>query len=149
MLAVTVGPLLGYWLVERPRLALWLGLLSVLPVVALTLVPTSRDLVVGCAAEWSFPKLGAVELMANLVLFVPPTLLFGVALRRPLLVLVRASAASALIEVLQAFATTLGRSCSTNDWLYNTLGAVLGAVVAVAALRARRATRAQAAGSGD
>lgn len=147
LLAVTVGPLLGYWLVERPRLALSLGLLSVLPVVALTLVPTSRDLVVGCAAEWSFPRLGAVELMANLVLFVPPALLFGVALRRPLLVLVAASATSALIEVLQAFATALGRSCSTNDWLYNTLGAALGAAIAGAALRARRATRAQRAAS--
>lgn len=114
-----------------------------LPVVALTLVPTSRDLVVGCAAEWSFPKLGAVELMANLVLFVPPALLLGVALRRPLLVLVAASATSALIEVLQAFATALGRSCSTNDWLYNTLGAALGAAIALAALRARRETRAR------
>lgn len=78
---------------------------------------------------------GAVELMANLVLFVPPALLFGVALRRPLLVLVGAGATSALIEVLQAFATVLGRSCSTNDWLYNTLGAALGAAIAVAVLR--------------
>jgi hypothetical protein len=86
---------------------------------------------------------GAVELMANLVLFVPPALLFGVALRRPLLVLVGAGATSALIEVLQAFATVLGRSCSTNDWLYNTLGAALGAAIAVAALRARGATRAR------
>lgn len=147
LLAVTVGPLLGSWLIGRPGLALWLGVLSLLPVVALTLVPTNRDLVVGCASEWSFPTLGAVELMANLVLFVPPALLFGVALRRPLLVLVGASATSALIEVLQAFATALGRSCSTNDWLYNTLGAALGAAIAVAALRARGATRAHGAAS--
>lgn len=86
---------------------------------------------------------GAVELMANLVLFVPPALLFGVALRRPLLVLVGAGATSLLIEVLQAFATVLGRSCSTNDWLYNTLGAALGAAIAVAVLRGRGATRAR------
>lgn len=134
---------MGYWLVERSLLARWLGVLSLLPVVALTLMPTSRDLALGCAAEWSFPTLGAVELMANLVLFVPPALLFGVALRRPLLVLGAASATSALIEVLQAFATALGRSCSTNDWLYNTLGAALGTAIAVAALRARGAASGQ------
>ena len=59
LLMVTVGPLLGYWLVGHPRLALWLGFLSLLPVLALTLVPTSRDLAVGCATEWSLPTLGA------------------------------------------------------------------------------------------
>lgn len=107
--AVIGGPLLGYWLITRPRLATRLGLLSLLPVVALTLVPTRRDLAVGCAAEWDFPTLGAVELMANVMLFVPPVLLLGIALRRPFVVLFGASATSALIEVVQAFVTALGR----------------------------------------
>jgi VanZ family protein len=139
-LLLTVGPVLGWWLVDRPRIALWLGALSLLPVAALTLVPTDRDLPVTCAVEWSTPDLGKVELMANLVLFVPPVLLLGVAVRRPLVVLLAASAGSALIEVVQAFVTALGRSCSTNDWLYNTLGAALGAVLATLVLRRHRRT---------
>lgn len=138
VLLLTAGPALAWWLAERPRLATGLGLLSLLPVAALTLVPTDRDLAVGCATEWSFPTLGAVELMANVVLLVPPTVLLGVALRRPLLVLVAASAGSALIEVVQAFVTALGRSCSTNDWLSNTLGAVLGTAIATLALWLQR-----------
>jgi hypothetical protein len=135
---IVLGPLAAYWLIARPRLAGWLGLASILPVAALTLVPTSRDLAIGCAAEWDFPTLGAVELMANVVLFVPPVLLIGAAMRRPVLVLIGASIASGLIEFVQAYVTMLGRSCSTNDWLSNTLGAVLGAAIASLALRVRQ-----------
>ena len=132
--AVVVGPVVGYRLIDRPHLATWLGLASLLPVAALTLSPTERDLERGCAVEWALPTLAAVELMANVVLFVPPALLFGVAVRRPLMVLVGASAASALIELIQAIAVALGRSCSTNDWLSNTLGAALGTAIAASAL---------------
>ena len=57
--------------------------------------------------------------MANVVLLVPPVLLLGIAVRRPVAALLVASLASGLIEVVQAFVTALGRSCSTNDWLAN------------------------------
>lgn len=86
-----------------------------LPVAALTLVPASRDLATGCTTERRFPTLGAVELMANVVLLVPPVLLLGVAVRRPSAVCLGAIVASGLIEVTQAFAPALGRSCSTSD----------------------------------
>lgn len=135
---LAIGPVIGYWLVVRPRLATWLGLASLLPVAALTLIPASRDLVTGCAQEWDFPTFGAVELMANVVLFVPPVLLFGVASRRPGAVWLGASAVSGLIEVTQASVPALGRSCSTNDWLANSLGAALGAAIAALALWSRR-----------
>jgi hypothetical protein len=135
---IVLGPVAAYWLITRPRLAGCLGLASILPVAALTLVPTSRNLAIGCAAEWDFPTLGAVELMSNVVLFVPPVLLLGTAIRRPLVVLIGASSVSVLIEFVQAFVTVLGRSCSTNDWLSNTLGAVLGTAIAAVALRARQ-----------
>jgi glycopeptide antibiotics resistance protein len=136
--AVVLGPVVGHWLVGRPRLNRWLAVASLVPVAVLTLAPTRRYLDVGCAAEWSVPTLGAVELMANVVLFVPPVLLFGTAIGRPLLVLVGASATSATIELLQALVPALGRSCSTNDWLANTLGSLLGAGLAAAALAASR-----------
>jgi hypothetical protein len=131
---VAIGPVAGYWLALRPRLAKWLGLASLLPVVALTLVPASRDLAIGCATEWGFPTFGAVELMANVVLFVPPVLLLGVAVRLPSVVCLGAIVASGLIEVTQALVPMLGRSCSTNDWLANAIGSALGAAIAVLAL---------------
>jgi glycopeptide antibiotics resistance protein len=140
-----VGPLAGFWLIDRPRVANWLGMASLLPIAALTLVPTNRDLAVGCATEWDFPSLGAVELVANVVLFIPPALLFGVAVRRPLVVLFGASIGAGLVEVAQALLTTLGRSCSTNDWLSNTLGATLGAAIAALVIWCRRVERGEAA----
>ncbi len=114
--------------------------LSTLVIALATLFPASGEPVVGCTIEWDFPTLGAVELMGNLVLFVPAVLLAGVLTQRPLGVLIAASGASLLVEVIQAFATVLGRSCSTNDWLSNTLGALLGTVLAAAALRIARPT---------
>lgn len=138
VVTVTLGPVLGYWLVGRPRLTTWLAFAAVVPVAVLTFTPTNRDLDVGCATEWSVPTFGAVELMANVVLFVPPVLLFGLAGRRPLLSLLAATLTSALIESLQAVLPVLGRSCSTNDWLSNTLGSVLGAALAALVLGAVR-----------
>jgi len=135
---VTIGPVVGYWLIDRPLLAKVLALASTLPIAVLTLVPASRELAVGCATEWDLPTFGAVELMANVVLFVPPALLLGVGFRRPLVVLLGASMVSGLVEVTQAFVTALGRSCTTNDWLANTLGAALGAAIATLAFRLRR-----------
>src|SRR3954465_15546073 len=79
VIAVVLSPLIAYWLVTRSRLAPWGGVVITLPILALTPLPTSRDQHAGCAAEWSFPTLGAVEPMANVMLFVLPVLLLGVA----------------------------------------------------------------------
>ena len=142
---VLVGPLVGAWLVSRTQVAGVLLALSIVTLALLTLVPTSRELEGGCAFEWDLPSFGAVELMANVILFAPVTLLAGIVTRRPVVALLAASGASAAVEGVQALAPVLGRSCSTNDWLSNTLGAVLGAVLAAAALRiARRSTVARA-----
>lgn len=134
---VLLGPVVGAWLVPRRRLTAALLGLSIGLVALLTLVPTSRELTVGCTNEWSLPTLGAVELVANVILFAPVVLLAGVLVRRPWLVALGASVVSLLIEAVQAVVPALGRSCSTNDWLSNTLGALLGAVLAAVALRLR------------
>lgn len=68
------------------------------------------------------------------MLTVAPALLAGVAARRPLLIGLLLSAVSAAVEGLQALLPALGRSCDTSDWLSNTIGAVLGAGLAAAAL---------------
>ena len=87
-----------------------------------------------CVIEWSAPGLGRVELMANIVLFAPPVALVAVLTRRPAVALLTGSVTSVVIEAVQAFFTPLGRACSTNDWLYNTIGAALGALIGAVAL---------------
>ena len=133
-LLVVVGPPAGAWLRGRPALAGTLAAASLLPVALLTLVPTDREVFTRCEVAWSMPTPGRVELAANVVLLVVPVLLLGVALGRPLVALAAGSATSALIEVVQALVIGLGRSCSTDDWASNTVGAVIGAVLAAAAL---------------
>lgn len=134
-LLVGLGPVVGWWLTTRPVLAGALSAVALLPVAFLTLVPADRELFERCEVAWAVPTPGRVELAANVVLFIAPALLAGVALRRPMLALVAASGLSAAIEVFQALVTALGRSCSTNDWLSNTIGAGIGALLAWAALR--------------
>jgi len=132
---VAAGVLAGPWLVPRRRLTWVLAAASLLPVVALTLVPVDRELFARCTVQWALPTPGRVELMANVVLFAAPVLLAGVATRRPLVALLVGSGASVLVEAFQAAVPAIGRSCDTNDWLANTIGAALGAAVAWVALR--------------
>jgi len=135
VLFVVAGPFVGALLARRPRIAWLLTGLSLLPVAALTLVPVRRELYDVCTVQWALPTVGRVELMANVVLFVLPVLFAGVASRKPILMLLAASALSVLIELFQALVPAIGRSCDTNDWLCNTIGAAVGAALAIIALR--------------
>ncbi|MFD6177513.1 MULTISPECIES: VanZ family protein [unclassified Isoptericola] len=140
-LAVLVagGLALGPWLVARRRAAWALCAASLVPVLLLTMVPVDRELFARCTVGWSLPTPGRVELLANVVLFVAPVFLAGVALRRPLLAFAGGTVVSALVELVQALVPALGRSCDTDDWLSNTIGAALGAGLAwVAVVRWRR-----------
>ena len=139
-LVLVLGPPLGRWLVPRRRTAWALTAVALLPVAALTLVPVDRELFGCCEFAWALPTFGRVEIFANVLLLVPAALAAAVALRRPLLALLAGSTLSAAIELLQALVPALGRSCSTNDWLANTIGAALGAALGWFALHwARRA----------
>jgi VanZ family protein len=134
-LLVVLGPLLGRWAVDRPRTARWLTAAALVPVGLLTLVPVDRRLSVRCETAWAIPTVGRVELAANVVLFVAPVLFASVASRRPLLVAAAASGLSAAIEATQALLPALGRSCSTDDWLSNTIGAAIGGLLGWLTLR--------------
>lgn len=81
-------------------------------------------------------SLAAVLLVANVLLYVPLGLLALFGWQRPLLVLPTAAALSIVIEVAQWQA--LGRVGSTDDFLLNMTGAVVGLVLA---LTVRSATR--------
>lgn len=138
---VLLGPLAGRWLLGRPRAAWTLFGASLVPVALLTLVPTSREVFERCAVGWALPTFGRVELMANVILVVPPVLLAAVATRRPFLALLAGVAASAAIETVQALVPALGRSCDTTDWLSNTIGAIVGAALGAAAIRLEHRSR--------
>lgn len=128
-------PLAGVWLASHPRvMAVLLGA-AVLAVLLLTLTPTGREPAGQCAFEWTLPTLGAGELMANVIMFVPLGFLAVLLLRGPVEAMLAVSAGAGLIEIVQEALPGLGHSCSTNDWFSGTLGALLGAALAAAALR--------------
>jgi VanZ family protein len=135
LVMVLIGPILGARVARHPRLAWLLTGISLLPVVALTLVPVQRELYGFCIVQWSLPTFGRVELLANVVLFVAPVLFAGIASRRPMAMLVAGSALSVLVEIFQALVPAIGRSCDTTDWLSNTIGALIGSLLAIIALR--------------
>lgn len=139
ILLLILGPVVGRHLVGRPRIAWCLDGLSLLPLAALTLVPVDRRLYERCTVQWMLATPDRVELMANLVLFVAPTLLIGVAIRRPVSAFLAGCGLSLGIEAFQATVTVIGRSCDTTDWLNNTIGAAIGAALAWIALRWPRA----------
>lgn len=131
------------------RIAWALAALSLLPVVALTLVPSADGVdAIGCTVQLSLPTPTRVELLANVVLFVPPVFFATLATRRPLTLLAAGASLSAVIEAVQAVVPAIGRACDTNDWAMNTTGTVVAillacAITALAArgLRARRPDR--------
>ncbi|SCX55748.1 VanZ like family protein [Klenkia marina] len=146
---LVLGPPLAAWLAGRPRTARRLALLAAVPVVVLTLAPAwPTDGGVRCAVATGWPDLGAVEPLANVLLFAVPVLVATAAWRRPVVAAVGASVLSAAIELVQAVVPLLGRACDTGDWVANSTGAVLGAVLGWLALtaagrgtgRARRAS---------
>ena len=140
LLLVCLGSaLLGHALLRARRARTLLGAvlgLSVLPVLALTLVPAARPAGegAGCTVQFALPTPGSVELLANVALFVPPAVLATLLTRRPLLVLLVAAGASAAIETLQA----LLPACDTNDWAMNTAGAAIGVLLAIGVLALSR-----------
>jgi hypothetical protein len=138
--AVCVG--VGWLLLRARRYGqriLWaLVVLAMLPVAALTLLPTPGQVFVVCVFQFSMPTLGAVEALANVALFFPLVFFATLATRRPLLTLAAGAVLSAAIEAAQALAPIAGRACDTNDWAMNTIGTVVAVLLAVATLALTR-----------
>lgn len=144
LVAVAASTVLG-WLLHRshrPRALVVLATIGLFGTLALTLTPSSGRATVFCTVQFSVPFQG-VETLANVALMLPLTLFAALRLGRPLPVLAAVSGMSALIELFQALVPILGRACDTNDWFMNTVGAALGALLAVViiAVEARRPER--------
>lgn len=140
---VCVG--VGYLLMRARRYGnriLWaLAGLSLLPVVALTLIPTLGRSFVFCVLQFSVPTLRTVEQLGNVALLFPPVFFATLATRRPLLMLAAGTALSAAIEVVQGLIPAIGRSCDTNDWAMNTAGTVVAVLLASATIALARRMR--------
>lgn len=132
---VLLGPFAGVWLAGQSRTTSALLAFSALGVAVLTLYPEG-DPHPGVTCTVAAPYLSptAVESIANIVLFMPVAFLAALRWRRPFAAVLGASALSAIIEVVQALVPVIGRACDTSDWITNTIGAVLGGVVAFGAL---------------
>ena len=125
---------------ERGRRVLGgLTLLAVLAVIPLTLLPGGlRRSDVFCTVQFAWPAWGAVETLANIALLLSAVFFLTLLVRRPVLIVLVASACSAGIELTQALLPALGRACDTTDWEMNTIGAVVGALLAVFTLALNR-----------
>jgi hypothetical protein len=138
LLVAVVCAGIGYTVVRRGYAAriLWaLATVSLLPIIALTLVPTGLRIdEVDCAVQFYLPTLNRLEMLANVTLFVPPVYFAALATRRPLLIALAGATLSAVIETVQALVPTIGRACDTNDWSMNTSGVVLGVLMAAATI---------------
>lgn len=130
---VAAGPPLGWWLASRPRAAWVLAALAGVAVLATTLHPTGREVDLVCVLGRD-GTLAGPEPLANVALFVPIGLLVGVASRMPALGAAAGAALTVAIELVQALAPWLGRSCAIDDAIANAVGGALGAVLAAAAL---------------
>jgi len=131
-------PFVARWLHTRRRVAGVLLCLAAALIVFTTLIPDPTRIVAGCELPFAFTDLIRVDSLANILLFVPLTLAMTVLTRRRLLAFAVGTGASAAIELAQWLAPTLGRSCTSTDWIANTLGAALGVGLASLGLLSTR-----------
>lgn len=132
---VVVAPFVGVLLARAPRTTTVLLVAATLVVLGLTLYPDGApSSAATCSVGLPYLSPTAAESVANVLLFVPPAFLAGIRWRRPLVAVAAASGLSAGIEALQAVVLGIGRACDTGDWVTNTVGAVVGGLLAVVAL---------------
>lgn len=144
IVVLVAGPLLAGLLSRHRRAASALLGVAFVGLLVLTLSPGRGLPSSGCTVS-DPPSLFAAEPLANVLLFAVPALLATARWGRPLLWPLAGAALSAAIEGVQAVAPVLGRACDSADWVSNTTGAVLGAVLGGAGvLVARRLARPRA-----
>jgi VanZ family protein len=133
------APFVARWLCPRRRMAWAVVAVSATAITVLTLLPDGTRTVAGCELRFSPTALLGVEPLANIVLFLPLTLTLTVLTGRPAPAFLAGLSLSLVIELMQWAVPAIGRSCTSTDWVANSLGAALGAALAALGLwRARR-----------
>ncbi|MWV51265.1 VanZ family protein [Rathayibacter sp. VKM Ac-2803] len=133
--AIAASAVLGWLLVRagRSRALSVLAALALVAGLAVALSPEDNRAPAFCTVQFSVPFQG-LDTLANIAMLLPLTLFAALRIRRPVLVAAAVSGLSALIELVQALLPDLGRSCDTDDWFMNTVGALVGAVLAAVIL---------------
>jgi VanZ family protein len=125
------------WLLYRSRAnraLLVLAVIALAGMLVLTLSPSDGHAASPCTVQFSIPFQG-IDTLANLAMTVPLALFASLRYRRPLAAPAAVSLLSVLIELVQAALP----ACDTNDWLMNTVGAAVGALLAFGiVVRSRR-----------
>ena len=111
------------------RVAAVLAGVGLIVTIALTLTPDTYPL---DAATCNLQPYSPFTDVYNILLFLVPALFAVVATRHPLIVLAGGIALSAGIELVQYLVPWFGRRCDVDDWLANSLGTLIGVVLAVA-----------------
>jgi len=106
------------------------AILALVAVLAFTLSPAGDNVRGSCNFDVGSTFFIGIERFANTALLVPVAYLGALATTRPVVIFAAGSLLSALIEALQLLVPALGRACDINDWLTNTLGAGVGALLA-------------------
>lgn len=138
IVCVGVGYLLLHTRRQGHRILWTLAALSLIPVAALTLLPTPGRSFVFCVYQFEMPTMRAVELLSNVALFFPVVFFTTLATDKPLLTLTAGTALSESIEIIQGLIPAIGRSCDTNDWIMNTAGMITATLLATATTRLTR-----------
>jgi len=124
----------------RTRALSVLAIMGLAGVLALTLSPSDGPRYAFCTVQFSIPFAG-IDTLANLVMTLPLALFsalrFGGRIRA-FAVFAAVSGLVALIELIQGLIPAIGRSCDTDDWFMNTIGAAIGAGLAIAIMSTRR-----------
>lgn len=121
------GPTLRPHARTRTRLGILLSAVSAVGIAVATLTPSAQPVVFGpwCLVCGTF---GTVDVLLNVVLFMPLGIGLGLAGVRPLHALVLVALLSLTIEALQ-LVVVAGRDASLSDLFTNTVGGLLGAVI--------------------
>lgn len=115
--------------------------IGVVVVIALTLTPDTYPL---DAVTCNFVSYLPLWDVYNILLFLLPGVFAVVATRRPVIVLFSGILLSAVIEFVQYLNPVFGRRCDVDDWIANSVGMLVGVVIAGVIVRVvdrRRAAR--------
>jgi len=110
------------------RIATYIAVAGLVVVIALTLTPDTNPL------DGSVCNLQPYSFYSdayNIVLFGIPAIFAVVAIRRPVIVLLSGILLSGVIELAQYWNPWFGRRCDIDDWLANSIGTLVGVLIAV------------------
>ncbi|MEU6174991.1 VanZ family protein [Streptantibioticus parmotrematis] len=142
VLAVLFG--IAAWRLSRGRTPTWATILfgiSLAAELTATLFPTGKHAAASHVCYYSYDfaaAFGDQQGLMNVAMYVPLGLFGVLALRKPLAVVAGCLLLSATTETLQALIPHIGRACDSQDFVTNSVGAIVGVGAAYLWISARQ-----------